>query len=272
VAPNTRTSEQAGIGFSFRQVYELAGIPRTTLINLTSKQVIRPDLEESTGTGHHRRFSFYNIFEASLAYSLTELGVQHYGIAQVLRYLRALAGDATGFESWSETYRGLQPSDRERLDRRLMQVSEFTLNDIIATLYDPSQQGEDDPDIQRLRQTVETMARESPNDVFGLHRKVLASLFESENLRAEADAWARFKTKETRQRFAYLIVFPRPVRSYWTLKGRKKTHVTVQRWAARFITDPTFATTAIPYAAIVLNVAAIADALEHDSGRSLEQP
>jgi DNA-binding transcriptional MerR regulator len=60
--------------YSFADVLRLTGVGRSQLVTWTDKGIIIPGITNTTGTGHHRRFSFRNLYEVAVAAQLSAHG------------------------------------------------------------------------------------------------------------------------------------------------------------------------------------------------------
>jgi hypothetical protein len=62
--------------YSFSDVLRFTKATRSQLIHWTDKKVITAAIEETDGRGHHRRFSFRNLFEVAIAAELVAWKIQ----------------------------------------------------------------------------------------------------------------------------------------------------------------------------------------------------
>jgi DNA-binding transcriptional MerR regulator len=73
--------------YGFNEIITLAGVERSKLTHWADRGMVPPDISESAGRGHGRRYSFRNVVEFALARELTRsLGWAAAGAA--LRHLR----------------------------------------------------------------------------------------------------------------------------------------------------------------------------------------
>ena len=82
--------------YSFADVCGLTEASRSQFTHWTRQRLIVADLAETTGSGHHRRFSFFNVVQAHIAVRLHRLGVLARVIRTTLVWLRlfeAAAGE-----------------------------------------------------------------------------------------------------------------------------------------------------------------------------------
>ena len=119
--------------YSFAEVLTYSAVTRSQAINLTAKRVIVPDLGESAGTGHPRRFSLLNLVEFELGSELVRIGVEHTAINQVLRRLRWLIGDPTGLPPIGETVADPLPEKTEAKPRDDMEPTPLPIDPIDPT-------------------------------------------------------------------------------------------------------------------------------------------
>lgn len=74
--------------YRFRDVLTHTGATRSQLIYWTAEGVIQPRIAETTGTGHHRVFSFQNLVDVRLAVILSGYGVTSQTIEWIVRSVR----------------------------------------------------------------------------------------------------------------------------------------------------------------------------------------
>ena len=79
-----------GMAYSFRDVLAHTGATRSQLIHWTNVGLVRAEVDETTGTGHHRAFSFANLAQVRVAVLLTGRGVTVPGLKLVLRVVTQL--------------------------------------------------------------------------------------------------------------------------------------------------------------------------------------
>jgi DNA-binding transcriptional MerR regulator len=82
-------------GYTYSDVVRLSGSTPSNLKWWTNKNLIRADVADTAGTGHHRRFSFLNLVEAAIAFELNQYGISVDGMRQMLDAVRFLAFTGT---------------------------------------------------------------------------------------------------------------------------------------------------------------------------------
>jgi hypothetical protein len=270
--------------FSFADVLTYSVVTRSQAIHLTAKRVIVPDIGESEGTGHPRRFSFYNLIEFDVAAGFVGLGVEHYAVAQVLRRLRWLIGDPNGFESWAETLVKTPRRQRDRFDRRLLWVALDPIFQFSAEwLNDPA------PDLSSLdadqRQFVESVrARVKPikpnrsgppsaSEALAQDRAIRAMLRELPYAQVGIRKWQEFSSRQTRPSTFFLVAWATRTEEYqqWNaLTGI--TNMTQARWVFDLAKSPDDLSEIVAQscASVVIDLHAIVAALEESTGERLE--
>jgi hypothetical protein len=177
--------------YTFGEVLSFTGASRSQGIHLTAKRIIAPDFGDSAGTGHHRRFSFYNLVEYALAADLARVGVESYAIGIVLRHLRWLIGDAKGLVSWIETVGTLKPKGRRALDPRLIRTELRAHDPFYAWLWSDTES--DDAEQIALKETfrerVAAILRRHKTDVWAAFREIRALQRESPYVREGYELW-----------------------------------------------------------------------------------
>src|SRR5262245_59891289 len=143
--------------FSFSEVLELTTATRSQCIHLMARHVITTDLWKSQGTGHPRRFSFFNLIEFEIGAGFGAVGVEHYALAQVLRKIRWVIGDPKGFETWWETFSQSKGARRQRFDTRLLAIENWAITEFGIWLFDDQ---DDDAEENRAREYVRARVRE----------------------------------------------------------------------------------------------------------------
>ena len=97
--------------YSFGQLVSLSGLTSNEAKNMVQKRIIRPDVQDTSGTGTHRVFGFLDVFEGSVLQRLNQIpgGIPTLALAAALVRLRfETASDNT---PWS---RFLNPLARTR--------------------------------------------------------------------------------------------------------------------------------------------------------------
>jgi hypothetical protein len=61
-------------GFSFAEVVSATSATRSNLIHWTNTGIVRPDIADTAGPGHARRFSIVNVVEAEIGATLNRFG------------------------------------------------------------------------------------------------------------------------------------------------------------------------------------------------------
>ena len=77
------------VAYSFRDVLKATSASRSQLIHWTNTNLILPDIADTAGTGHARRFSFQNLVEVRIAVVLAGFGLRVDGLRFVLGHLRS---------------------------------------------------------------------------------------------------------------------------------------------------------------------------------------
>ena len=70
--------------YSFADVLRLTRATRSQLIWWTNKRIIVPGVEDTRGPGHHRRFSFRNLFEIAIATELVDWKIPNERIGRIV--------------------------------------------------------------------------------------------------------------------------------------------------------------------------------------------
>lgn len=199
--------------FTFAELLSHSDITRSQAINLTAKRVLIPDVEDPIGTGHQRRFSLFNLFEAKVAATLIPVGVEHYAIAQILRALRWVIGDPRGLETWFETYFATPTKQRDRFDRRLLRAQLVErVNRFTTWLADPdldlsSLSEEDRAFMLDARRRVQQIAPQTSNDTQGTYRAIGRLMREMPLVRRGTALWESLKASDIRTP-VFLLAWP----------------------------------------------------------------
>ena len=257
--------------YAFADVLEYTAASRSQAINLTAKRVIVPDLLAAVGTGNRRRFSLLNLIEFDIAAELMRFGVEHYGIAQVLRRIRWVIGDPAGSESWAETsYKAGRT--RRRLDPRLVTAELRWWQDFSADwLVTPSARPDwDDPDELQARERVREIAASHKDDPLGAMREIRQFLQTWPFVEAGAQLWARFRNRSTRPAHMFLIVWPTLMKHYRQMTDHGVRDMSEANWVFNFADSPTEAAEFLTDSRLVLNLHAIITNLEDVAGELLE--
>ena len=75
-------------GFTFGDLVRFTDATKTNLIHWTTIRLIRPDVEDGKGTGHHKRYSVINMVEVQLAAAMNRLHIPTAVMRQGLRAFR----------------------------------------------------------------------------------------------------------------------------------------------------------------------------------------
>lgn len=97
--------------FTLSEIEELFKIPQHVLIHLCEKQVVIPEIQQSTGRGNFRRFSEDNIFGFAVALELKKYQIPLAVIKALLIVLSATCkkiSSSTNIESLISNFRHLQ--------------------------------------------------------------------------------------------------------------------------------------------------------------------
>lgn len=85
----TKKQRTLADGYSFSEVLgHSKGTSRSNLIHWTNVNAIKADIQETAGTGHHRRFSLLNIIEVELCARVNAFGVPVKLLAEGVREFR----------------------------------------------------------------------------------------------------------------------------------------------------------------------------------------
>ncbi len=92
--------------YSRRDIGRLTSATESNLTHWSKIGLLRADVQETGGRGHHRRFSFRALIEAEIAARLNSLGIPVAGIQALIEIFRFVAsrevrkGTNAGFKRW----------------------------------------------------------------------------------------------------------------------------------------------------------------------------
>jgi DNA-binding transcriptional MerR regulator len=98
--------------YTFAEVVRVSGATKSNVTHWAREGLIRPALEQTTGTGHHRRFGFGNLVEARLAKHLNAGGMPIAHMSVLLDHVRFI----------DEASRAVAAGDTLQLRRILKQL------------------------------------------------------------------------------------------------------------------------------------------------------
>jgi DNA-binding transcriptional MerR regulator len=81
-------------GYSLKDVCARVGLPARRVIDWAEKQVVRPELADTTGSGNPRQYSVTNLLEFAVANELVQLGIT---VRRVATYLETMRTTLPGF-------------------------------------------------------------------------------------------------------------------------------------------------------------------------------
>lgn len=76
------------VGFTTRQVTRLTGVPYSTLNLWARKGLIRPSIDEGSGSGSERVYSFRDLIALKVAFTLRKAGVTTSSLEKLVHFLR----------------------------------------------------------------------------------------------------------------------------------------------------------------------------------------
>ena len=86
--------------YTFGDLLKLTRATKTQLVHWAAVKLIRPDVEEGEGTGHHNRYSTLNVFEAEIAATLTLMKLPTATIAVAVDLFRLFHEQCVALRSW----------------------------------------------------------------------------------------------------------------------------------------------------------------------------
>jgi hypothetical protein len=260
--------------YTFGEVLSFTGASRSQGIHLTAKRIIAPDFGDSAGTGHHRRFSFYNLVEYALAADLARVGVESYAIGIVLRHLRWLIGDAKGLVSWIETVGTLKPKGRRALDPRLIRTELRAHDPFYAWLWSDTES--DDAEQIALKETfrerVAAILRRHKTDVWAAFREIRALQRESPYVREGYELWRTFRNPSTRPMHFFFVAWPIDPVEFRQVTATGTEALAEAVWKFELVSTPERLAEQLtwPGGNVVSNLRGIVDDLEAATGETLE--
>ena len=75
------------VGFTPRQVTRLTGVPYSTLNLWARKGLIRPSIDEGSGSGNERVYSFRDLIALKVAFTLRKAGVTTSSLEKLVQFL-----------------------------------------------------------------------------------------------------------------------------------------------------------------------------------------
>jgi hypothetical protein len=76
--------------YTFADVMRITGANKSEMTHWTREEIVRADVAPGGGPGRHRKFSFLNLLEASIAVELNRLSAPVYVIRNLVSYVRWL--------------------------------------------------------------------------------------------------------------------------------------------------------------------------------------